>query len=746
MADTPQTIPPIRETPDAKDGFDPQRVALVRERWGSQTDALLAYHRTIEENVRMLAGRQWDVWSDLLGRFVDVSYWLTDQEKLWYQKPVINVLSYYFMLTHARLTESSPSPTFQAATGDRLDQLLADCLTPVFKTQWSETGMDETFVKAVAWQVAAGEVFVETGVDFQRGPRRQVTGPAALSMQGQDGQMIERTTAGPVPYDRAGNPLASLTEDGSGYDVSGEPYEDHEGCLCPRVRSPLEVRAEWGADTRWEDKRWIITRSYLEPQDVKEQYGVEVAPDTNADGGEGFLQRLLFGSGYFGAASNLAGAQLTGSGVTERKYVAVDAMWEKPSALSPEHDGSPGGRLLIVAGSHVLHDSARPYRTKAAGPIRRAQFLQMPGRGGMGSTPVETLTPIQKAYNRGWKQILEHRNKCTNPTLIHDLNTDIGDDFVDMPGAKLGVDFTVNAQPAYYLAPPPLSADVWRTQGALLDLIMRLGSLAGAEGAPQTEDPSGELVSQLRFNSDRPVSIAARSMAQCIAGVAEDWIAILPTLWTDEKVLEYAGEDNIFRNITITPDLWDGAVNVRPDLENARLETPEAKKREALAMFQAGVFGIPGTDPSAATKFAEYCRIAKLDVITSPTQTVDGDMARHLMSQIAEGVPFDPLMLKEWYDYGTWTQVLREHLASPEFLKYDPVIQQQFESFWTYIQHAQLAQQQTMIQRQAPLAAEQAAIQSGVARIAAEHGPQEPDDPSQPPQSGDTPSPDSAAA
>lgn len=696
----------------------------------------------------MLAGRQWDVWSDMLGRYVDVSRYLTDDERRWRQRPVVNILSYWFMLTHARLTENPQQVTFEPATSDRLDRLLADALNPIFRTQWNETGMEEAVVKATAWQVAAGEAYIETAVDFTRGARRQVMGPAVLSMQGENGETIERPTSGPVPYDRNGVALASLTPDGSGYNVNegAEPYEDHEGCLSPRVRSPLEVRAEWGADVRWEDKRWIITVDYIPVADIESLYKVKLSPEPMAgDGSAGFLERLLFSSGYFGAVSNRLGADLAGSLETAADTRAVYTMWEKPSEISPEDDNSPGGRLLIVAGSTVLHDSARPYRTKAAGPIRRAQFIQMPGRGGHGSTPLEMMTPIQKTYNRGWAQILEHRNLCTNPILIYDANSGVGEEISNLPGSKIPADFAVNAQPAYYLKPPPLPADVWKIQDQALQALMRIGSMAGAEGSPQTDDPSGELVSQLRFNSDRPVAVAARSMAHCIAGVAEDWVAILPTIWTDEKTLDYAGEDEIYRNIVLTPDLWDGCVNVRPDLENARMETPQAKEQRALQKYQLALFGAPGT-PEATAKFAEYARSAKLEGLVEPPSSVDTDMVRWVMSQIVQGVPFNPSMLREQFDYGAWTRVLRNHMASPEFN--DPSrtpaeIQQQFDLLWAYVQHAQIAQQQTMLQRQAPVMAEAAATQGAIARVAQENGPHDPSE-SQP--SGDSPSPDSQAA
>jgi hypothetical protein len=275
---------------------------------------------------------------------------------------------------------------------------------------------------------------------------------------------------------------------------------------------------------------------------------------------------------------------------------------------------------------------------------------------------------------------------------------------------------------------------------------MRLGSIAGAEGQAPTEDSSGELVSQLRFNSDRPVSIAARSMAHLLVGIAEDWVAILPTIWTNEKTISYIGDDDVFRTITLTADLWDGNVRVRPDLENAKLEAPEAKQQRAFALFQAGVFGQPGT-PDAASKFAEYARMAGLDAITGQGGGVDADMVRQLMSKLAQGMPAQQIVFEEWYDYGVWSKVLREHLASPEFLKYDDPTQENFRLFYTMVQHAIQAAMITQAERTAPTAARIAATQGQIATIAAAHAPQpEPNSPSKQPPSGGTPPPDKQAA
>lgn len=724
----PKPIPALRQwdgTHGAPDGDDAARVQLVMRRWHEQDGVLLNRDRTVEENVRMLAGRQWDVFSDVLGQFVDVTRYLTDEEKRWRQRPVVNLLQYWFLLTHARLTESAPEVQFQPSTADWRDQELAEVLDPIFKTQWSESGMDEAFVRAAAWLIAGGECYIESAVDWAQGPQQSLTGNAMLP--GPNGQQMP--TEGPVPYDAQGQPVASVTPDGQGYAVpdDAEPYTSHEGCLCPRVRSPLEVRAEWGADQAWEDKKWVTTVSYVTPAEVEEYYEQEVSGDTPNDGAAGYLQRLLFSSGHFGAVSNRVGAQTTGQTVGE--YVAVYAMWERPSALSPETPDSPGGRLLVVTRDMVLHDSVRPYRCKGAAPVRRAQFIQQPGRGGFGSTPLEQLVPIQKTYNRGWAQILEHRNLCTNPILLIDSASGIDGVVSNLPGQTISVDFTATNgnPPATYLTPPPLSADVWRIQGMLLDVMMRLGSIAGAEGQPQTDDPSGQLVSELRFNSDRPVSVAARSLAHLVAGVMEDWIAIFPVIWPIEKTIDYAGEDQMYRTIDVSPELWDGNVHVRPDLVNARIESPEVKEQRVMTLWQNGAFGVPGQDPKANETMLELAKFPHMQRI-GQQNSPDAATCRQLMGHLAQGADVQAIMalLKPWYNYDVWMTIVRDHLASPDYLKYDPAQQQAFAQFYSMIQMARIQAAATLAPVAASTAAPMVAAQGMLARLAQTSGPQDP--------------------
>jgi hypothetical protein len=738
--------PPVRQwngTHGAEDGFDADRVKLVRDRWSGQNAALLRRDRTIEENIRMLAGRQWDVWSPVYGSFVDPTRYMSDSERRWRQRPVVNLLQYWFLMTHARVTETPPIITFQPASADRKDAQLAEVMDTVFKTLWlGDLNMDDVTTRAAAWLIAAGETYLETCAEYGS-DQFMLKGPATLSMQAQDGSTIERDTGEPVPYGRDGVALASLVEqDGGeyGYDVpdfDAEGYEGespayvHEGTPKVNVYSPLEIRAEWGANIPWIDKRWIVIRRYLPVEVVKARWGIEVVADSTGaagdiSGGAGALQSMLFGAGHFQAVGN----NTMGSGDDQsaaESYVTVDTMWEKPTEQTPEDQDEEfpaGGRLLIVTPTHVLHDSMRPFKTKAAGPIQRAQFVQMPGRAGLGSTPLEQMVPIQKTYNRGWAQILEHRNRCTNPILVCDENSGVSDQVTNLPGQKITADFGVSQQPAYYLSPPALPGDVWRTQEMLFDLLMRLGSISGSDGQAPTDDASGELVAQLRFNSDRPVSIAVRSMAYALAGVADDLVAVLPTCWPADKIITTAGEDNVLRTVSVLPEMWDGHVNVRPDITSAIPESQPARQAKLERWWMQGAFGDPMTQ--GRQTFLEMVNFPNIARALRAEGGVDKVTCERFLTMLSQGAPAQSIPLIPQYNYQVFIGVTRDHMAAPEFLQYEEPVKKEFLMFFEILLMAAATAAQMAASAQAPVASAGAALEGHVASVAQANGPADP--------------------
>jgi hypothetical protein len=684
-------IPAVREEPTAEDPHDGVRLKLLHSYWSSQDEALRRRDRQVEENVRMLAGQQWTVWSDVLGRFIDITRFMTDDEKRWRQRPVINRLLYWYILTHARLTENPPIVTFRPGP-DRVDAMLAEVMDTVFKSVWNETGMTEAVDRLMAWLIPGGEAYLLSRVDRTKGELREYVGPAMLSMQGADGGMIERL-AEAVPYDAGGAPLAELTPDGTGYSLTGQPHQEREGELVIDVLSPLECRGEWGPKP-WHQKRWHEQVSFLTPEEVYETWGVWVEPDTFGDqdaAGYGELQRMLFGSGYYGAAGNKAGSEFSTAHKNQEGFVRVTTLWMAPSPVVPgmeETEESPGGRLLIGTKAKVLWDSVRPARFKYTSPIRCFRFVNLPGRPS-GTTPQEALNPLQQTYNRGAAQILEHRNLVTNPKAIIDKQAGISEEQItNKPGEKLFVTMRSGVVPYSYVAPPALSSDVWRTQEWLKAEQQDLGAIEGSEGRAPTRNAPAELVRELRFNSDRFLGPTLRRAVEEMARMVEDWIAILPTIWDQEKVIAYAGEDSVVRTVTVLPMMFEqGKVNVVPDLESMLPEGRGERQQRAFAMYEAGLFGQPG-DPEAVRHYLDIARFPHLNRAVKPGG-IHRVTAEQENGRLVQGEQAQAIAVLEWYNHEIHLAVHEEFMSSPEYLKLNPAIQQQFVIHRLFHQMAQ---------------------------------------------------------
>lgn len=708
------TIPPLRSDPFTPDQFDGARAAYARDLFHSQDELLRARDRGIEENIRMLSGQQWIFWSDLLGKFVDLTRFLTDDERRWRQRPVINRLLYWFMLVHARLTENPPVVAFQPSSGDRKDAMLAEVMDTVFKTIWREAGMDDVADRGMSWLIPSGRVYFYSRIDPTKGAAKEWVGPATIPVLSREtGEPVDEIELPDVAFDAEGNPVDVAYDDGE--IERGQPHAEYEGSIAVDVVTALEARGEWG-NKPWHEKSWHCRRSYHEPAAIKASFGADVEPDTfGAEAeGAGEMERLLFGSGNFGAAEGKTlgnGAIGTKGRGAKGGLVCVYELWQAPndSVAGMQKTGeSPGGRLLIVTKKgQVLRDGPRTADFKYTSPMQALDFVNLPGRP-HGTTPQEMLNPIQRTYNRGWAQILEHRNLSTNPIGLVDNAAGVQDgQITNRPGTILSVNMRAGVDPFRYVQPPQLGEDVYRVQAMLKGEMDDLGNTEGADGGAPTEDSSGELVKELRFNSDRFIGPTSRRAVGCFARVVEDWIALLPTVWDEEKIITYAGEDSVARTVAVLPEFFTGKVNVVPDIESMLPEGRGERQAKVRQWYLEGIFGQPGT-PEAVNRYMELARFPHLSRAARPGGihriTAEQENGKLIRGEAQAAT----LPLLRWYDDAVHLAVHYEFMASPDYLNLPVEIQQE------YVLHTE-GHEQAMQQKMMQQATQQAAMQAMLA-------------------------------
>lgn len=720
-----EQIPTIRQGA-ADDGNDALRIKLVVDRWTKQDMWLIERDRAVEDACRMLMGDQWSIWSPKANKRINVADALGAPDLAWRELPKVNLCQKWFGLTLARMTENAPVLGAEPRDSDHESIMLAEAADVVLPKVWDDCQMTARTFELVGWMATAGWGFVKVSAETAEGANVPMVGPAMLPAP--DGSQVPVEHAA---FDVYGQPMGSIVQqdDGTyGYHLgeNDTPGQMTEGKPAVRVLSPLEVRGEWGNNVPWQAKRWHTHLCFLEPQEVEKRYGVVVQPDTSVDGGSmmaHYRLRLERGTGHYGVADS-RGIDGEGAAGPQAELCAVYEMWERPSRDFPE------GRLLIVTSNKVLFDGERPFpKLKDYGftsPIVMAEWLRQPGRP-FGTTPLSDGMPIQRQINAGWRQILLHRAKVTNPVILYDRATGLDEEDIEAfsrPGSRIGIEVPGGASTAYkpvwFAAPEPLNAEVYNIQTMLEQQFSDLMGMSGAEGIAQGSDASGEQVKELRFNSDRPISVPVRNLASALEEVGNLLFCVLPVVWPTQQLIHYLGDDNQARTMEILPEMWDGQCHVRIDAESMLPRSRQEREQQAMQRFQLGLYGPPGT-PGATAKYMQQSGYPDNDQLNGP-DGVDRPTMNQIIGQVMQGLDPRQIPLLEQYNYQVMRQVLRDHMASPEFRKAATDVQARMALLWQQIKQAEqvqaLMQNEDMVKVQGAIAQQNAPLQIAQAHVA----------------------------
>jgi hypothetical protein len=700
----------------ADDGYNQKRIQLVKGSWNDLDDLVRQQNRAIEENVRMLAGQQHIVWHPIRGRYIDVSEWMNDEEKKWRSRPAINRLLPWFIITHARATENQPIVSYVPGP-DRADAELAEVLDIASKSVWFEANMEDAHDRVMGWVIVAGRGHIMSRINPAKGRMRPWVGAGLVPLfdeyeqpidDGDGGQAHQMFEEPIVPYDAKGNPLARAIQRYDGaidLQPTGEPHATPVGQIEVDVLSPTQVRASWGPQP-WHMKRRHFIKSYHPPEEVYEWFGKDVAPTVRGGAKDiGELERVLYGTGFYSATGSPIEGQT--SAASTDGYVELYQMWEAPCSYGgmEKSQQSPGGRWLVVTPNEVIRDGVRPADFPYTSPLSTFEFVRVPGRPG-GTTPQESLNGIQRMYNALYGQVREHVNLSTNPKGIIDAQSGLlASQFDNRPGANYVVNMRAGVKAIEYVIPPPLGKDVYQLLAMLREEFDDIGFTNPQEQAGDL-GTSGEQLKEARFNTDRFLGPTMRRTAGEYGRMFETWKALYPLVWDMETTIQYAGEDNIARTITVYPEMFkQGYVNVRPDVESMLPEGRGERQKTVYKMFLDGVLGDPAL-PSTLRKFWEMARFPHLGRAGKPGG-IDSTTAEQENGQLLLGAPAQTIPVFEWYDDEAHLAVHEHYMKSPEFKKLDPKIQDQF------VLH-RMAHIFNMQQKMAAAVQTQAAVQSAI--------------------------------
>ena len=716
---------PLRDgnTPDT---MDSERINRFGYEYNSQTNVLLVRDRQIEYNVRMLCGQQWNVWHPTLGRFFDVSDWLSNDEKAWRKLPVINKLLNWYVITHARLTENPPVLTVLPGP-DRIDAEAAEVLDTLFKKDWRDAGMESVHATIMMWVTIAGRAHALSRLDPSVGEWKPWIAAAHLTVVDDHGvpipdpqhpgQPLKTPMAIPnVPLNADGSPNAVLHAGTAQVQPLGPPHMERSGGVAVDVYSPLQVRAQWGPQL-WHTKRWHALQRFLTPEEVFEAWGIEVEPDISDAAAVNIatLERVLYGSGFYGAAQGRLGTGWTDSSV-KGALCTVYERWQAPLPYDERLEGTwaeqmvetpenPGGRHTVWTPTTCILDGPRERAWPFVSPIRCFDFITLPGRPS-GTTSLEVLLGPQRSYNQSRSQLMEQAALLGNPQTVIDEDSGIQPNQMTNEPGKI---YTAAKRPGVaaveYIAAPGVSPDVIKAIAFAAQEIDEMGGLRGTEGSAPTDGSSGELVKELRFNADRLLGPTARAAVAEYGRLAEDWRELYKLIYTAQSIIAINGQDNLAETITVIPMmLTDAHVNIVPDVESMLPEGRGERQARAERMWKDGAWGDPLSE-DAREIYLEQARFPNYMRMSRPNG-IDIDTARQENGKMLTGQLQQPVL--PWYDHAAHLRVHERYMKRPEFLKQPQQVQLAF--FFHRQQH--IIQLQAMIAQQKQQMFEDAAIQA----------------------------------
>jgi hypothetical protein len=371
-------------------------------------------------------------------------------------------------------------------------------------------------------------------------------------------------------------------------DASGKVV--HGGDVRLTAHSIAEFTLQPGTRV-WQDSPYVLCATAMPPGQVRDHYGLDHTPDSDASGTVGPLQRRLFDERGFPANVRLT----TVYNYYQKPLPAVDGAKARP------------GRHCVVAGGEVILDEAWPFPFDCL-PIWVFRQQKMPKRW-TGHTLMNDARPLQVGYNVGISCITEHMKLAGNARLAIPDNAGVeADELTDTPGEHFYYDGQASHAPQWV---QPAQVPRWLVQQTQqfkddLDDIMFVRAISRGE-APGDRN-SGLALSVLAEKDEAPMGPMAKDQA-------EGWghIGSCGLLCWSTKVTEFRTAQTQEAGIPLVQE-WTGKRLKGQTTATVPLDVVLPHSRAAVQAWTSSLFAqFPQLLPQDATVMARLMDMPNVD-------------------------------------------------------------------------------------------------------------------------------------
>ncbi len=317
----------------------------------------------------------------------------------------------------------------------------------------------------------------------------------------------------------------------------------------------------------------IIHARALSVREIKEKYGVDVLGEA--------VNLLTLSSDKYSSNSANTPSVLNGACIVIEKY-------EKPSALFPE------GRMITVAGDKLLYYGELPYLNgkdkKKDFPFVKQESIEG-SSGFFGSSIIERLIPIQRAYNAVKNRKHEFLNRLsTGVMMVEDGSVDVDDlEQEGLPPGKILVYRQGAKEPQMmdgFTIPSELNDEETKLI-AEFDIISGVSDVSSSSRSNKVQ--SGAALEILVEQDNERIIPSSERIRDCYLEVARHVLRLYAQFLAGVKIVKY--KDN--EDKTHVYYLDAKAVNSDETYiqgANELMESSSKRRETILSLYEKGLF------------------------------------------------------------------------------------------------------------------------------------------------------------
>jgi hypothetical protein len=544
----------------------------------------------------------------------------------------------------AKLTQGRHKWEVLPSTSEEEDINVADIATKFLDAKWRELDMERIRQDLVMWCIVCGTSFLEVYWD--------------------DEIHIENLVPSVDPY----------SQDPKLDDMGAMIFEPRQltpdifapvGDIAVERITPFEITPDPMA-TNIQDSQWIIKSKEYSKEQAENIY------DITLDDKECFTSDPK--SHWEVMLNSLYEVDRT---AREEQMTLVKELWERPN------DEYTEGRHVIIVGNNVVYDDVNGFPGRDL-PFVMFKHIPVPGQfWGQGS--VQQLRPLQKEFNRSKSQVVEIKNRTSNPQRI--LPTACGVDassWTSEPGLTLPVKSMAPGYEPHYIQAPNVPSYVFQH---IKDLLEDMDEVGGQHEVSRGEVPtgvkSGVAIRFLQERDDTKLGPIARGYERSWERCGALWLKMAREFYRpmEERILKYVGPnkevsiiDFSAQDLPLEPDVIVVSGSSLPDSKTGR-------QQFLLELWQAGVFMDYKTGKPDPQKLLSMLELGGGEDIAFEEVSTDVNTAQLENRKLEKGMPVE---VHEWENHAIHIQQHNKRRRQTDFELVDPVIRAAFK------QHVQI--------------------------------------------------------